>query len=38
MADVSKKLMAQFADNLNTMLDHSGDPVVVEDAAGRAGD
>jgi carbon monoxide dehydrogenase subunit G len=27
MADVSKKLMAQFADNLNTMLDHSGDPV-----------
>lgn len=33
MADVSKKLMAQFADNLNTMLDHSGDPVVVEDVA-----
>ena len=27
MADVSKKLMAQFAHNLNTMLDHSGDPV-----------
>lgn len=24
MADVSKKLMAQFADNLNTMLDDSG--------------
>ena len=27
MADVSKKLMAQFADNLNTMLDQSGDAV-----------
>jgi uncharacterized protein len=30
MGDVSKKLMAQFADNLNTMLDASGDePVAV---------
>lgn len=30
MADVSKKLMAQFADNLNTMLDASGDPAPAE--------
>lgn len=32
MADVSKKLMAQFADNLNTMLDHSGDEPEAEAA------
>jgi carbon monoxide dehydrogenase subunit G len=36
MADVSKKLMAQFADNLNTMLDHSGDPVEAEVPAADA--
>jgi hypothetical protein len=34
MADVSKKLMAQFADNLNKMLDESGSaPVATADTA-----
>jgi carbon monoxide dehydrogenase subunit G len=38
MADVSKKLMAQFATNLNTMLDQSGDatPAPVEQVASPA--
>ena len=38
MADVSKKLMAQFADNLNTMLDASGDPVAEAAADAPAAD
>lgn len=38
MADVSKKLMAQFATNLNTMLDQSGDaaPAPVDQVASPA--
>jgi carbon monoxide dehydrogenase subunit G len=33
MGDVSSKLMAQFADNLNTMIDEQGDAGPVADAA-----
>jgi hypothetical protein len=36
MADVSKKLMAQFADNLNKMLDESGSTPVTAAAAASA--
>ncbi len=38
MADVSKKLMAQFADNLNTMLDESGSAPAADTAAAPAAD
>ncbi len=36
MGDVSKKLMAQFATNLNTMLDASGDTLAPAEAATAA--
>ncbi|MFZ9628172.1 MAG: SRPBCC family protein [Ilumatobacteraceae bacterium] len=37
MGDVSEKLMAQFAANLNTMLDEQGSAAPADDAAGGAG-
>jgi carbon monoxide dehydrogenase subunit G len=38
MGDVSKKLMAQFANNLNTMLDQEGSAPAAEPATEGAGD
>jgi hypothetical protein len=36
MGDVSSKLMAQFADNLNKMIDEQGDELIAEPIANPA--